>query len=242
MTYDPRVHQRRSIRLPAWDYREAGAYFVTIGTARRECVFDDQAFRKLAEKAWSAIVGGSVVPEDGYFVVMPNHVHGVVFLDAETSGARHQTALVNHDSEHGKRRLDRSNGVPHASPLRIASAPIVSPSSGSLGMIVASFKSLTARCINRARNTPGAAVWQRNYYERIVRDEDELVRIREYIRDNPRLWAEDPENPITSASEGTAVSAPQCHPPGRRARLPHSAISKPQSASVNQIKPFGVCF
>jgi REP-associated tyrosine transposase len=63
-------------------------------------------------------------------------------------------------------------------------------------MIVGSFKSVTARCINRARNTPGAAAWQRNYYERIIRDEEELLRVREYIRDNPRLWDEDPENPL----------------------------------------------
>jgi len=195
MRFDPQTHDRQTIRLASWDYRDEGAYFVTICTFRRECIFDHQAFRRLAERAWSAIVGGSVVPEDGNFVVMPNHVHGVVWLDAEMSGARHQTALVKRDAERDKARRDQSNGAPHASPLRIEAKPLVAPSSGSLGMIVGSFKSLTARCINRARKTPGAAVWQRNYYERIIRDEEELFLIREYIRDNPRLWAEDPENP-----------------------------------------------
>jgi putative transposase len=196
MRYDRETHHRRSVRLASWDYGDAGAYFVTICTSGRECIFDNEAFRKLAEKAWSSIVGGSVVPEDGYFVVMPNHVHGVVWLDGETSGARHQTALVKHDAERGKARRDQSNGGPHASPLRIESEPLVAPGPGSLGIIVGSYKSLTARCINRARNTPGAPVWQRNYYERIIRGEEELLRIREYIRDNPWLWAEDPENPI----------------------------------------------
>lgn len=124
-------------------------------------------------------------------MVMPNHVHGVVSIDGGVPGARHRNASGNHEDNHDEDRLGGSNAVPNASPLRgfIASAP------GSLGSVIGSFKSLTARCINRARNTHGSPVWQRNYYEHIIRDEADLLRIREYIRDNPAKWAEDPDNP-----------------------------------------------
>ncbi|MGH2349632.1 MAG: transposase [bacterium] len=64
-----------------------------------------------------------------------------------------------------------------------------------------SFKSLTTRCINRARNTPAARVWQRNYYEHIIRSDTDLLRIREYIRDNPAKWNEDPDNPANAQSQ-----------------------------------------
>jgi REP element-mobilizing transposase RayT len=73
--------------------------------------------------------------------------------------------------------------------------PPSGPASGSLGAIVGNFKSVTARRINRIRKTPGTPVWQRNYYERVIRNERELNAIRQYIRDNPAHWAEDRENP-----------------------------------------------
>ena len=74
-------------------------------------------------------------------------------------------------------------------------APTSGPSSGSLAAIVGNFKSVTARRINHIRKTPGVSVWQRNYYERIIRNERELHAIRQYIRDNPINWAGDRENP-----------------------------------------------
>jgi REP element-mobilizing transposase RayT len=191
MRYDPQKHHRRSVRLPTFDYSEPGAYFVTICTYGRECILDSDAFRNLLRKAWSSIVGGSVGPDDGEFVVMPNHVHGVVWLDGKVSGARHQTISANRRCVLDEDCLGGANVVPDASPLRIfaGAAP------GSLGAIVGVLKSLTARCINRARKTPGAPVWQRNYYEHIIRGERDLLRVLEYIRDNPARWHEDPDNP-----------------------------------------------
>jgi len=72
------------------------------------------------------------------------------------------------------------------------------PPSGSLGAIVGSFKAATAKRINNIRKTPGASVWQRSYYEHIIRDEDDLRRVRQYVLDNPRRWAQDPENPANA--------------------------------------------
>lgn len=83
----------------------------------------------------------------------------------------------------------------HDAPLRpdYPRRPVLLP--GSLGAIVLQFKSAAAKRINEMRKSPGAPVWQRNYYERVVRNEEDLMRIREYIFDNPRKWAEDPDNP-----------------------------------------------
>jgi len=67
--------------------------------------------------------------------------------------------------------------------------------SGSLGAIIQNFKSISTRKLNKARSTPGIPIWQRNYYEHIIRDEDELNRVRQYILDNPLKWALDQENP-----------------------------------------------
>ena len=81
-----------------------------------------------------------------------------------------------------------------AAPLRRDVTPTrVLPQS--LAAIVRAFKANTAKRINNLRSTPGAPVWQRNYYERVVRDDRELDAVREYILDNPRRWAEDPNNP-----------------------------------------------
>jgi hypothetical protein len=80
-----------------------------------------------------------------------------------------------------------------AAPLRPDVAPRVVP--GSLGALVGAFKSATAKRINRLRGEPGAPLWQRTYYEHIIRNEADLTRIRQYIRDNPLQWDEDPDNP-----------------------------------------------
>jgi len=76
-----------------------------------------------------------------------------------------------------------------------APTPSNGTQSGSLGAIIQSFKSVSTRKINRLRSTPGISVWQRNYYERIIRDESELNRIRRYIVDNPTQWETDENNP-----------------------------------------------
>lgn len=85
-----------------------------------------------------------------------------------------------------------------AAPLRPGGEqPAVAPES--LGAVVRAFKSAAARRINAVRGTPGAPVWQRNYYERVIRDEGEMADVRRYIRENPLRWAEDPENPARVA-------------------------------------------
>jgi putative transposase len=203
MRYDRKTHHRRSIRLASWDYRDAGAYFVTLCTFGRECIFADPRIDRLLRHIWARTVGGGRLPGEGDFVVMPNHIHGIVWVRAEqaASGAsgvgasrpRKRDGLLHCDGVPSKG--DRTVSV-DGSPLREADGPAFRrPERGSLGALIASFKIHSAIGVNKLLNTSGAPVWQRSYYERIIRDDEELLRIREYIRDNPRRWAEDPDNP-----------------------------------------------
>jgi REP element-mobilizing transposase RayT len=138
----------------------------------RECLFgeikDDKVllshYGELVTEEWLRTAEIRNEVEIDYFIVMPNHVHGIVSIrDYADVGA------------HGRAPLQR---LPR-----------------SLGSFIAGFKSIATKRINELRHTPGSPVWQRNYYERVIRNEDELMRMREYITDNPARWAEDVENP-----------------------------------------------
>ena len=158
MAFDSAQHHRRSIRLRNYDYRLPGAYFVTVVTVNGDCLFEDAALRSIVERSWLAIPRHCVHAALDAWVVMPNHIHGIVVI--------------------------------HEAP-----ASSVHGGTASLGTMVGNFKSVTTRRINRVRRMPAAPVWQRNYYERIVRHGRELDRIRAYIGANPLRWQLDRENP-----------------------------------------------
>jgi len=156
--------RRKPLRLHHADYAHAGFYFVTICTHARACLFGevlDHAVSlgpigQIVRRAWMdlpARIEGMAVDE---FVVMPNHVHGIVVLSGDRAGAMNR-------------------------------AP-------TLGEVVRRFK---ARCSVEYRKLSGTAgpLWQRNYYEHVVRSDADLTRVSEYIADNPRRWDEDDENP-----------------------------------------------
>jgi len=163
MAYDPQQHHRRSIRLPGFDYTQDGLYFVTLVTHERECLFDDPIFRTVAETHWQQIPKHSPFVHLDAWVVMPNHLHGILIL-----------------SDNPEERTGRSSSK-------------LAP--GSLGAIVGSYKSLTTRRLNHMAGLEGRTVWQRNYYERIIRSEPELTAIRKYIEQNPANWALDEHHP-----------------------------------------------
>jgi len=173
--YDPKRHHRRSIRLRGYDYGQPGAYFVTIVTHGRELLFEDPLYRSVVETNWRRIPQRSPTVELDEWVVMPNHLHGILLIAAQPDAAA---------------RAGEAPHPPKTEPL------VKSPPSGSLGAIVGTFKSVAARRINRLRKMPGTPVWQRNYHERVIRNERELNAIRQYIRDNPANWAGDRDNPI----------------------------------------------
>ncbi|RMF82454.1 MAG: transposase [Chloroflexi bacterium] len=182
--YNPDKHHRRSIRLPDYDYRNDGAYFVTIVTKDRTCLFGDvvnDAMRLnvlgifVAEEWLRTAIVRPYVELDA-FIIMPNHLHGIIILHD----------VPKRESVGATRRVAPTTETPHKPK---------GPASGSIGAIIGQFKSAATKRINAHRDTPGAALWQRNYYEHIIRDLDDLNRIRAYIAANPAQWAVDRENP-----------------------------------------------
>lgn len=174
------THHRRSIRLETYDYAQAGAYFVTICTFERRSLLGAvvagemqlSAYGSIVAECWSEIPQHFADVELDAFVVMPNHVHGIFVLSEGTRAGR---------AMHASSQQSKSGAPP-----------------GSVGAIVGTFKSAASRRINHMRGTPGAPLWQRNYYERIIRNEKELNGIREYIVYNPALWEQDVNNPDCS--------------------------------------------
>jgi putative transposase len=176
MKFDPQIHHRRSIRLSDYDYSQPGAYFITIVTRGRECLFGEikdgemqlSGMGQIAEEAWRAIPEHFPQVELGTYVVMPNHVHGIIIIRGMATNS------------------SPSVGARHASPL-----PPHGVKPKSIGAMVGSFKSAVTKRIGRELHT-----WQRNYYERIIRDDAEYNRIHLYIETNIDNWTIDEENPL----------------------------------------------
>ena len=179
MRYDPAIHRRNSIRLRGYDYTQPGIYFVTICTYQRLCLFDQPELRRIAEQQWLALTHQRPHVSLDAWIVMPNHLHGLIVIEAPLDGT---PATASHPVVHAT-NVDRPLGR-----LGINVTP------GSLGAIVRSYKSVVTRRINRLRRTPDEPVWQRGYWERIIRDEHELEATRRYIVENPIRWAEDRDN------------------------------------------------
>ena len=172
MRYDPDRHHRRSIRLQGYDYAQAGAYFVTVNAEHRQCLFGEIVERQMhlnpigemVLQVWEAIPDHYPGVEIDAFVVMPNHIHGIIVLE-------------------GAAKLDDARDMDQ---LRLMD-------------VVHRFKSLTTnRYINGVKTSSWPAfdkrIWQRNYHERIIRDEAELNAKREYVFNNPLSWDTDEEN------------------------------------------------
>jgi REP element-mobilizing transposase RayT len=195
--YNSNIHHRRSIRLLGHDYTRSGPYFLTICTHDRALILNDPRIRDICTSAWRFRLHLLADPEPWDFVVMPNHVHGVAWLPGRGAGAQHEEFLSLQRTSAFKTDDGRRYPGEEAAPLQQ-----IGPTTGPLADFVGSFKSLTARRMNLLRRSSGAPVWQRNYYEHIIRNDDDLARIREYILSNPGRWNEDPENPMVPLARG----------------------------------------
>ncbi len=183
--FDPDIHHRRSVRLAGYDYGCEGTYFITICIHNRECLLGDIAdgamhlneYGRIADAIWKQTpVLRPNVGLDAY-VIMPNHVHGIVLITND--GRRSAT----HTSVPSSPDTSRGSNV----------WPLTSPSQ-TLGSIVRGFKSAVSSRITALRNDT-SPIWQRNYHEHIIRNDADLDRIRSYIANNPLRWAEDENNP-----------------------------------------------
>jgi REP element-mobilizing transposase RayT len=196
MKFQP--HRRRSIRLKEYDYSQAGAYFVTMCTQNRECLFGEISDGKMelnnagimAEQCWNEIP--KHYPHVGLdaCVIMPNHIHGIIMIEngvvPTNVGANNYSPL--HTAHSPLPQPSKQPGTPGQPE---SPEPSVRPNgtSKTIGAVVRGYKIGVTKWFRE--NTQIKIVWQRNYYERIIRDDDELNRIRQYIVDNPINWQND---------------------------------------------------
>ncbi len=173
--------RRRSLRLRGYDYSQPGAYFVTICTQNRLPIFGrvDQGRMllnncgKIATRKWERLHERFPEIEIDEFIVMPDHMHGIIVIPdpAGVVGANHAGA--------------NSVGANHAGAIHAGAIHELPRRRMTLPMVIGFYKMNTAKAINIANDTRGTPVWQRNYYEHIIRNQDSLIRIRRYIQENP---------------------------------------------------------
>lgn len=208
MTFNPDIFHRCSIRLRGHDYRNAGAYFVTVCAFQRECLFGEVVdgvvrltpFGEIVREEWLNTLALRPDVDLDAFVIMPNHFHAVIFIADDVDAGVIRPATVPGSPVGAHRCAPGSTGGDGGADTGRAhvGAPL-RRQSGSLGSIVAGFKSAATKRINTLRDNPGCPVWQRNYYDRVIRSEKDLANIRQYIVDNPAKWDLDENNPVNVA-------------------------------------------
>lgn len=198
MKYNPEKHNRRSIRLKNYNYSQSGAYFITICTNKRECLFGKiingemilNEYGKIVKNCWLEIPQHFPNVELDEFIIMPNHIHGIIVItENENQNIVENDIVVN----------TIFVGAIHELPLRCTNDDEIGWEKNNIKQrrkmlipkIVGRFKMNVAKHINQIRQTPGVPVWQRNYYEHIIRNKIELYRIIKYIIHNPLNWESD---------------------------------------------------
>lgn len=189
--FDPQKHHRHSIRLPAFDYAQPGAYYVTIVAWQREYLFGDivngeMKLSKLglvAKQQWEKLPIRFPNIDLGAFVIMPNHMHGIIVIMSGRGTAGHPKNL-------GGESIRRAP----------THEQFQKPVKGSIPTIVRSYKSAVSNRINLIRGTQDVPVWQRNYYEHVIRNDKDVQNKTDYINANPLLWEQDEENPSNIVS------------------------------------------
>ena len=178
MKFDPQIHHRRSIRLPDYDYSQPGAYFITTVTRGRECLFGEikdgvmhlNDAGQIIWDVWNSLPARYPQIALGAAMVMPNHFHGIVIINETPVGVIHELPL-REETRVERRRM-------------------------TIPLAVGYFKMNTAKRINKILDSEGVPVWQRNYYEHIIRNDEEHNRIHLYIEANVANWVRDDENPV----------------------------------------------
>ena len=186
------------------DYSAEGMYFVTLCTMDRKDLFGkivDGKMRlndcgNIADQCWRQIPNHFPCAEIDAFVVMPDHVHGILDFRDGTHRNRKRSRGVACEC---RGVACECRGVACNAPTgtvfiyrgAACCAPAQGPQSGSLGAVIRSYKSAVSKYVNILRNGPGIPVWQRNYHDRIIRNEHELWNVRRYIHDNPQNWSRD---------------------------------------------------
>lgn len=191
MTYNPKIHHRRSIRLKGYDYSSEALYFITLCCQDRAHLFgkieDNKMFLneagKMIDAEWVALSGrfNNIILHE--YVVMPNHFHGIIQIDNTTVGASQVgAALVDAEGEGVTTRVTPTE---------------ISPTAGkTIGDMLDAFKSITTvNYINGVKTKEwepfNKRIWQRNYYEHIIRNAQAYLNISNHIISNPLKWNKD---------------------------------------------------
>ena len=187
MLFNPNIHHRRSIRLKGYDYSQAGLYFITICCEDRICRFGNivdgemilNAYGQIAHDEWMKTPQLRPQIELDAFIVMPNHIHGILKINDTGRGELNSPEMGMAVFEKG-----------------VSDTSLRSPSN-TVGAIVRGYKSSVTKQINAMINVkndvhnPSIKLWQRNYHENIIRDEKSYRNIANYIINNPKKWGED---------------------------------------------------
>jgi putative transposase len=188
MRFNPRKHHRRSICLKGYDYTQPGGYFITINFQDKECLLGKVTNDKIhlndagemIKRWWEKISIEFINIKLDEYIIMPNHIHGIIFIVGADPRVCPYDKMNNHV---------RIKGEHTGSPLQI-----------SLSRLIQWFKTMTTNeyIQNVKRNDwqPfNKKLWQRNFYEHIIRNENGLKAIRQYIINNPQKWHLDRQNP-----------------------------------------------
>ncbi len=191
--------RRNSNRVPQHDYSTPGHYFVTILTNNRDEILgiikDDRIIlNKCGEIVNACILNISTKypnVELDLFVIMPNHVHAIINIVGAIHESPDNKSSINNISKYNDKikHIDNSIRAIHELPLQYNRRIMT------LSKIIGYLKMQTAKQINILKNTPEKPLWQRNYYDHVIRNDKSLNRIREYIINNPATWDNDIENP-----------------------------------------------
>ena len=177
--------RKNSLRLDNYNYSWTGAYFITICSYKKESLFgkiDDysmqlNSFGKIVQGCWDQIPGKYKNIKLGDFVIMPNHIHGIIWIVGAI-----------HESPETKQTIHKSpckNGVIRELPLRVERRKML------LSKIIGRFKMNSSKLINNIRNSAGEHIWQRGYYDHIIRNDKDLNNTKQYIQTNPQNWQTD---------------------------------------------------
>ena len=187
--------RRRSIRLAGYDYSQPGIYFITLCAYGRNQFLGEIINKKMILNLYGRIVHSKWmnIPKHfknaqlDVFQIMPDHLHGIIILTEYTNGG---AVGAKHRKQESRQTVQ--NFASDASPLRHQQPPKSLPPNGtkrgSISAIMQNFSSVTTRKINQIQKTPGHKIWQRGFYEHIIRDQNALWAIRRYITDNPLNW------------------------------------------------------
>jgi REP element-mobilizing transposase RayT len=215
MPYNPLFHNRHSIRLQGYDYSSEGAYFLTICTYQHQHMFGNidegvmylNQYGQIVHDEWekSAIIRAEI--ELGEYVIMPNHMHAIVFIvDDPRRGVRPNapTTNANTTNTNTKNTNTKNTNMMNVNMMNVNMMNVNTtygktnsenkPSglqSKSIGSLISGFKSSVTKQINLIRNTPGEPVWQRNYWDHIIRNDESFDKIEDYIINNPLNWHQD---------------------------------------------------